>query len=102
MKQVIKIIKDTIAKCKQNGDMFHMPSLMRDDVKVTENELKPKGASLYRTEYQIDFSNGDWIHVETASKDMCRSYQVNPDRSVVEVKSSDSSLSFTDAWDEKY
>lgn len=100
MKQVIDIIKQAIAECERDGDMFHMPTLNRNDVSVTKNELEPKGASLYRYEYRIDFTDGGWIHIEYASKDMCRSFQVRPDRSVIEVTCSDSSLNFTDAWNE--
>lgn len=100
MKQVINIIKQKIAECEMKGDMFDMPTLNRDDVTVTKNELEPKGASLYRYEYRMDFTGGGWIHIEYASKDMCRSFQVRPDRSVIEVTCSDSSLNFTDSWDE--
>lgn len=100
MKQVIEIIKHTISECENKGDMFDMPTLDRDEVTVTKNELEPKGSSLYRYEYHITFTDGGWIHIEYASKDMCRSFQVKPDRSVIEVTSSDSSLNFTDSWDE--
>lgn len=78
--------------------MFHMPAVERSDVKVIKNELAPKGFLLYRYEYTIEFINGGWIHVEYVSKDMCRSFQVRPDRSVIEVTCSDSSLNFTNAW----
>lgn len=44
MKQVIEIIKQAIAECERDGDMFHMPTLNRNDVSVTKNELEPKMA----------------------------------------------------------
>ena len=34
------------------------------------------------------------------SKDKCRTFQINPDRSYVDVKCSDSTMDFVDAWDE--
>lgn len=102
MNRVIAIIKKSVVECKKNGDMFNMPSLNRDDVKITEKELEPQGSYLYRYEYHVDFANGDWIHIEYASKDKSRPFQINPDRSVIEVTCSDASLSFSDAWDEKF
>ena len=80
--------------------MFHMPSLNRSDVSVSEKDLGPKGSALYRNEYLVEFTDGGWIRIEYASKDQCRSYQVRPDRSVIEITCSDSSLNFSNAWEE--
>ena len=102
MNRVIAIIKKSIAECEKNGDMFNMPSLDRDDVKITTKELEPKGSSLYRYEYHVDFANGNWIHIEYASKDKSRPFQNNPDRSIIEVTCSDTSFNFYDAWDGKF
>lgn len=102
MQQIIATIKKSIFECKKNGDMFSMPSLDRYDVKITTKELESKGSSLYRYEYHVDCAKGDWIHIEYASKDKSRPFQINPDRSVIEVTCSDASLSFSDAWDEKF
>lgn len=101
MNTIIAKIKKTIDECEKNGDMFNMPSLDRDDVWVTSKELEPKGSSLYRYEYHVDFADGNWIHIEYASKDKSRPFQIKPDRSVINVTCSDSSLNFSDAWDEK-
>lgn len=100
MKQVIELIKQKIAECEKNGDMFSMPSIDRSDVEVNKTELEPQGSSLYRKEYNVKFADGGWIHIEYASKDRCRSFQVRPDRSVIEVTCSDSTLNFSDGWDE--
>lgn len=100
MKKVIEIIKEAVSKCETKKDMFKMPSIDRDDVKVVETELEPTGSSLYRCEYTISFDNGEWIKIEYASKDKCRSFQISPDRSVIEVTSSDPSMNFTYGWDE--
>lgn len=100
MKQVIELIKQAIAECEKNGDMFKMPSIDRSDVEVLEEKLEPKGSALYRNEYNVKLVDGGWIHIEYASKDRCRSFQVRPDRSVIEVTCSDSSLNFSDSWDE--
>ena len=101
MKEVIEKIKDKIADCERKGAMFHMPDFNRMDVQITEKEIEPTGSVLYHCEYKIEFSNGDWIHIDYASKDKCRTFQVNPDRSVIAVRCSDSSLDFSDGWDER-
>lgn len=100
MKQVIEQIKEAIAECERNGDMFKMPSLDRKDVKVTNTDLGSHGSVLYSEEYKIEFENGDWIHIKYESKDKMRTFQVNPDRSVIKVTCSDPALDFSDAWDE--
>lgn len=102
MDQVIELIKQSIVNCEKNGDMFILPSLNRTDVRVTETEIGPAGASLYRCEYLIQFNSGEWIKIKYASKDKCRTFEINPDRSVVEVTCSDPSLNFTNSWDERY
>ncbi len=101
MKQIIEQIKEVIKGYEAKGEMFHMPNIERFDVKVKKTDLKPTGSALFQCEYQIDFDNGDWIHIDYVSKDKCRTFQVNPDRSVITVTCSDSSLNFSDGWDER-
>ena len=101
MKQVIEQIKQAIAECQKNGDMFKMPSLNREDVKVSRTDTGSHGSVLYSEEFKIAFDNGDWIHIEYESKDKMRTFQVNPDRSVIRITSSEPSLNFSDAWDER-
>lgn len=79
--------------------MFNMPSL--DGAKVEENDLPEEGADLLHREYDVNLENGESIHIDYHSKDKCRTFQVNPDRSVIKVECSDPSYDFSDAWDEK-
>ena len=101
MKQVIEKIKEAIKEYEAKGDMFRMPTIDRKDVTIKETELEPSGSTLFKCEYQITFDNGDWIKIIYESKDKDRTFQINPDRSVVTVTCSDPSLNFTDGWDEK-
>lgn len=101
MKQVLEQIKVAIAKCKAEGKIFNLPSLDRADVKVDRIDTGSHGSVLTSDEYNIVFDNGDWIKIIYESKDKERTFQSNPDRSVVTVICSDSSLNFTDGWDEK-
>lgn len=99
MKQVIEQIKQAIAECKKNSNMFKIPSFCREDVKITNTDTGSHGSALYRKEFNIEFDNGDWIYIEYESKDKMRTFQVNPDRSVIRVTCNDPSLDFSDAWD---
>lgn len=101
MKQVIEQIKATIAICKAERKMFNLPSLNRDDVKVNVKDLGSHGSVLTSDEYSILFDNGDWIHIIYESKDKDRTFQINPDRSIIRVECSDPSLNISDAWDER-
>ena len=100
MKQVIEIIKQTIEECKKQGKMFYLPPLNRSDVKANEIDTGSHGSVLTSDEYNIIFENGNWIKIVYESKDKNRTFQINPDRSIVTVTSSDHSLDFSDAWDE--
>lgn len=101
MKQVIEQIKATIAKCKSEGKVFNLPLLDRADVKVDRKNTGSHGSVLTSDEYVIVFDNGDWINIIYESKDKDRTFQINPDRSIVTVTCSDPSLNFTDGWDER-
>lgn len=100
MKQIVELIKQKIADCEKKGNMFNMPAVDRKDVQVSKKDLESTGSSLYHCEYNVKFENGDWIHIDYQSKDKCRTFQINPDRSLIEVTCSDPSLNFSDAWDE--
>ncbi len=102
MKQIIELIKNKAAECEEEGDMFHLPSIEREDVNVTATEMESHGSILFGKEYHIVFANGDWIHVVYESKDKCRTFQTKPDRSVITVTCSDPSLNFSDGWDEGF
>lgn len=101
MKQVIELIKETIAKCEAEGKMFNLPSLNRADVKAEMKDTGSHGSVLVSAEYSLVFDNGDWIHIIYESKDKDRTFQVNPDRSIIKVECSDPSLNFSNAWDER-
>ena len=100
MEKVIELIKQSIANCEQKGEMFRLPQLDRNDVKITQKELGSHGSVIFSEEYKIEFDNGDWINIEYESKDKDRTFQINPDRSIIHITCSNSSLNFTDAWDE--
>ena len=97
--ETINIIKEQISKCEQSCEMFDLPNIK--NVKVVVNDLPNEGADLLHREYKIDFPDGEYIHIDYHSKDKCRTFQINPDRSVISVKCSQPELNFEDSWDEK-
>lgn len=101
MKEVIELIKAKINECKTQGDTFGMPIIDRDDVHVERKDLETGGGTLLHKEYNVNLDGGEWITVDYQSKDKCRTFQINPDRSYVDVKCSDPTMDFIDAWDEK-
>ena len=98
MERVIRIIKDHIAECEKLGNTFNMPHI--EDVEVTKRDLPSSGSALLHQEYKLTLQDGGIIYIDYSSKDKCRTFQINPDRSVISVKCSDSKYDFCDAWDE--
>lgn len=98
--ETIKSIKEQISQCEQTGDMFDLPKITKAKVEV--NDLPNEGADLFHREYKINLADEESIHIDYHSKDKCRSFQVNPDRSVISVKCSRPGLDFRTSWDEKY
>lgn len=100
MKRIIEIIKTEVAECEKTGNMFQLPELNIDGVKVIHESLKGNGSTLYHDTYHIELHDGAFIDIDYQSKDKCRSYSVRPDRSYIVVKCSNPSFGFSDAWDE--
>ena len=92
-------IKNKVAECERTGEMFDLPQI--PDATIVENEVPNEGADLLHKQYKISFSDGERIHIDYHSKDKCHTFQINPDRSVISVKSSRPELDFGDSWDEK-
>lgn len=100
MEEIIKLIKDKISECKNEGEMFSLPYINIPGVTVVEEEGNTSGSVLVATHYRITLPDGNTIGINYQSKDKCRTFQVNPDRSYIQVTCSDSKFDFSDAWDE--
>lgn len=99
IQEALHIIKEKILQCEQTGKMFDLPKI--ENAQVVINDLPNEGADLLHREYKIDIDNGESIYIDYHSKDKCRTFQINPDRSVILVKCSLPELDFTYSWDEK-
>lgn len=99
MNEIIEIIREKIAECESKGTMFSLPTL--DVADIEKNDAPCSGAILCHTEYNIKLHDGGNIHIDYQSKDKCRTFQVNPDRSYIVMSCSDSSFNYSTAWDEK-
>lgn len=100
MEQEVNAIKAQVEKCIREKDMFTMPTI--ESATIKEKQLEPGGATLVHTGYEVTCSDGSKINIDYQSKDRCRSFEVRPDRSVIDVRCSDPSYDFSDSWDEKY
>lgn len=98
--RIIEIIKAEVAECEKTGDMFKLPELSIEGVKVNHESLKGNGSTLYHDTYHIELPDGDCVDIDYQSKDKCRSFSVKPDRSYIVVKCGNSAFDFSDAWDE--
>lgn len=98
--EAIDAIKNKVADCERTGEMFDLPAI--SNATIVEKEVPNEGADLLHKQYEISFPDGESIHIDYHSKDKCRTFQINPDRSVISVKSSQPELDFGDSWDEKY
>lgn len=98
--EAINAIKNKVAECKRTGEMFDLPQIA--NARVVENDLPNEEADLLHRQYEISLSDGESIHVDYHSKDKCRTFQINPDRSVISFRCSHPEFDFRDSWDEKY
>lgn len=94
----ISVIKNHITECKQTGDTFALPIIT--NAKVEKIDAPNVGADLLHIEYDITLADGNSIHIDYHSKDKCRTFKINPDRSIIYVTCSCSDFNFSDAWDE--
>ena len=100
MKEIFELIKDKIDTCVKNGDMFALPSEVEKYV-TSHEDIKPTGSILAGDFWRLE-EGENWLEIEYCSKDKCRVFQVNPDRSYISIKGNiPQEVSYSDSWDEK-
>lgn len=103
IKHFFEQIKLSALECAQNREMFSIPSMPKD-VNCETIEIEPNGSILWGEDYKITFPTGEYIIGEARSKDKCRTFQVNPDRSMVSFVAYNADGieigRYADAWDE--
>jgi len=91
-------------ECKMNRDMFSLPS--SPEIAEVKTESCKDGRTLYGESIAVVFPNQGRIEIRYESKDACRTFQIRPDRSVIEVNVYDVNSNIlnkiSDAWDEGY
>lgn len=101
MKAIFELLKEKIAICAKNGDMFTLPSEVEQYVTCHE-DIKPTGSVLAGDSWRLE-KGVNWLEIEYCSKDKCRVFQVNPDRSYISIKGSiPQDVSYSNFWDERY
>lgn len=100
-----KIFEEIIAKvldCENKKDMFSLPTL--SDCQITETDNPTNGSVLCSTSYNI-LKGTDRIEILYESKDKCRTFQLNPDRSYISMQlyiNGAQTKAYSNSWDEKY
>lgn len=99
-----KIIKQ-IVDCENEGRMFVLPSFTDASLVINHSEVEPTGSILTGDEWRM--SKGDeYLDIVYVSKDKCRTFQNNPDRSVITIKGRVykdeilTNVDYTNGWDE--
>lgn len=103
IKNYFEQIKLSVWNCIQKGKMFSLP-IVPAGVNCVTKEIEPDGSTLCGEEYKITFPTGEYIFGETRSKDKCRTFQENPDRSMISFIAYNADGieigRYADAWDE--
>lgn len=101
MKAILELIQERVTTCAKNGEMFALPSEVKQCITCHE-EVKPTGSILAGDVWRIE-KGENWLEIEYCSKDKCRVFQVNPDRSYISIRGHiPQEVSYTNSWDEKY
>ena len=98
----INSIKDRIEDCKNNGNLFYINTVGINGENIQHISHECNGSFLLHETYHITLPSGEKIDIDYESKDRCNSFQIQPDRSCITVSCTNSSLNFSDAWDERY
>lgn len=60
--------------------------------------LQREGADLVHFGYDILLPNDECVHIDYHSKDKCRVFQIEPNRSIITLNCSDPKFVFSDSW----
>ena len=101
MEAIFELIKERIAVCAKNGSMFTLPSEVEQYI-TNHEDVEPTGSILTGDTWRLE-KGEKWLEIEYCSKDKCRVFQVNPDRSYISIRGNiPQEVSYSDSWDEKY
>ncbi len=100
MEEIYEKIINQVKHCAEKKEFFRMPLLK--DYEITEVDNPLRGSQLLNTTYSVRNEN-QIIEIQQQSKDMCRTFQIRPDRNIVNVswKINDSiEKEFSQTWDD--
>lgn len=100
MEKIFDIIKERACLCEKNGNMFTLPEEAKPYV-VKHEEIEPTGSILTGDFWRLE-KGENWLEIEYMSKDKCRTFQINPDRSILVIKGAvPQKISLSFGWDER-
>ena len=101
MEAIFELIKERIAACAKKGSMFTLPLEVEQYITYHE-DVESTGSILTGDTWRLE-KGEKWLEIEYSSKDKCRVFQVNPDRSYISIRGNiPQEVSYSDSWDEKY
>ena len=101
MERIFYDIIAIVVNCENNKDKFSLPIL--SDCQFTEKENPTIGSALCSKSYKISREN-DRIEILYESKDKCRTFQINPNRSSISMRlfiNGQETKMYSNSWDEK-
>ena len=69
---------------------------------VRHEEIEPVGAILTGDFWRLE-KEDNWLEIRYVSKDKCRTFDIRPDRSSIEIRGEiPQEITYSYAWDEKW
>lgn len=107
MESIFNRIIKQVETCENKRKMFVLPSFSDTSVVINHLEVEPTGSILTGDKWHISNGN-EYLDIEYASKDKCRTFQINPDRSVITIKGriymngEITNVDYSNGWDESF
>lgn len=99
MEEILEIIKEKANLCEKEQKMFVLP-IEAELYIVKHEEIQPSGSILIGDFWRLE-KDDEWLEVKYISKDKCRTFQINPDRSCLTINGVISKkIFYSNAWDE--
>ena len=105
METIFDKIKKKVETCEKEGRMFTLPYFSDTSVVINHSEIDPTGSIITGDKWHIS-KDIEYLNIEYVSKDKCRTFQVNPDRSVITIKGCINiggiltNVDYSNGWDE--
>lgn len=107
MESIFNRIIKQIETCENKRRMFVLPSFSDTSLVINHLEVEPTESIIAGNKWHISNGN-EYLDIEYASKDKCRTFQINPDRSLITIKGricmngEITNVDYSNGWDESF